>query len=139
MDNYTTPKNTFQNPPSKDPHSKTSLPIDSVPIDQLPQEKGWSLKEINEIVGGLYLNSYHRASAMEEQFNSILSTLKQTVSSLEQNLKFSREETSRLNDENARLKRELTILNKSSETTNNEIASSETVINRTPTISSDDK
>ena len=60
------------------------IPIASTSVDQLPAELPLKYDDICNIVGHLYLDSYHRISVLEDQFKSIIKTYVEQNQQLQQ-------------------------------------------------------
>jgi hypothetical protein len=75
--------------------------------DQLPREKGWTYEELALVVGSLYLDSHHRASIMEEQFNAVSEDYQKQILQLQAAVKSKQEEAERYLKEASQLRREL--------------------------------
>jgi len=76
------------------------IPINSVSLDEMPQEKGLSYDKICAVVGSLYLDSHHRFSIMEDQFNAMIEEYRRQIHDLTT-------EIERVKKENGFLKNEL--------------------------------
>lgn len=85
----------------------TSIPMEVVDADQLPREKGWTYDEFAMVVGSLYLDSHHRASVVEEQFNAVSEDYQKQILQLQAVVKSKQEEAERYLREASQLRREL--------------------------------
>ena len=101
--------NDLQGPPILPPQmpGPTQVPIEAVDADQLPHEKAWTYEEFAKIVGSLYLDSHHRVSVMEEQFNAISQEYKSVIERLQIENGTITEDAKELRGTVSRLQREL--------------------------------
>ena len=85
----------------------TPMPVQAVEADKLPRESGWSYKEICNIVGNLYLDSYHRVSNMEEEFESIINDYQSKLMQMQAEIEKKNSYIEDLNSQVIALKKEL--------------------------------